>query len=49
VTYSWFKLSGTETLSSFWKVPMSPTERADYGAHEAVRGNLLLPRSLVRR
>jgi hypothetical protein len=46
------KLSGTGTLSSIWKiwkVPMSPTERAAYGAHEALRGNLLLPRSLVRR
>jgi hypothetical protein len=46
------KLSGTGTLSSIWKiweVPMSPTERVAYGAHEALRGNLLLPRSLVRR
>jgi hypothetical protein len=43
------KLSGTETLSSLWKVLMSPTEHADFGAHEALRGNVLLPRSLVRR
>jgi hypothetical protein len=43
------KLSGTETLSSIWKVLMSPTVRAGYGAHEALRGNVLLPRSLVRR
>jgi hypothetical protein len=42
------KLSGTETLSSLWKMRMSPTERASYGAHEASRGNLLLPRSPIR-
>jgi len=43
------KLSGTGTQSSIWKMPMSPTVRAAYDAHEAWRGNLLLPRSLVRR